>query len=398
MSFLADLKKEVNKHIRDLGMLIALVVIFVYFGFATKGNFISVYNLSNLITQTGFIAVIAAGMTLVIVIRHIDLSVGFLSGFMGAVAAHALEFWHLPVIVVIPMILIFGAIAGLLTAFPVAKLGIPAFVASLAGWLIYRGALMLATMKTGTIIINNDTFNAIGGAAMPDLLGWLNILPHNHKLTLLIGALAVVFIILGAVKSRRKKVEYGFEVPPKSIFIMTNFFIGAVIALVAWILSQKNQGMTWTLLIVIIVTIIYHFVTTKTVLGRHIFAVGGNPEAAELSGINVEKITFIVFSSNGLLAALSGMLYAARLHSATPTAGTMLELDVIAASFIGGVSAAGGVGSVIGSLIGAFVYTSLTNGMLQMQVDVSIQYIIRGAVLVAAVIFDVATRKSGQAK
>jgi putative multiple sugar transport system permease protein len=391
---LNDLKRELRKHLRDYGMYIALFIIFVVFTIATDGIFASSRNISNLLNQTGYIAVIAVGMTLVIVIRHIDLSVGFLSGFLGAVAAIALVFWGLPVIVVIPLVLGLGVLAGLLTAYPVAKLGIPAFVASLAGWLIYRGALLLVTLDTGTIVIPNAAFNAIGNGYIPDLLAF-GFLPGVHKLTLLLGLLVIAWYVVSHISARRSKLEYGFEVLPRDLFVIQLIFVSGLIAVVTWVLAGFN-GLSWTLVIVLVVVAIYSFVTKRTILGRHIYAVGGNPEAAELSGISVEKVTFVVFGSMGMLSALSGMLFASRLQSATTTAGTLLELDAIAAAYIGGVSAAGGVGNVVGSLIGAIVYTSLTSGMNLMGIDISSQYIVRGAVLALAVIFDVATRRLGQ--
>ena len=391
---LNELKTELRKHIRDYGMYIALFVIFIIFGIMTDGVFLSPRNISNLLNQTGYLAVLAIGVTLVIVIRHIDLSIGFLSGFLGAISAILMVFANIPVFVVIPVVLFLGVLAGLLTAYPVAKLGIPAFVASLAGWLIYRGALLLSTLRTGTIIIPNKTFNALGNGFIPDLFASESFLPGIHKLTLLIGIIAIVLFIMMRTKARRMKVAYGFEVVSQSLYILQMAFFALMIAVVTWILAGYN-GISWTLVIVLVVVAIYSFVTKKTVLGRHIYAVGGNPEAAELSGINVEKITFIVFGSMGMLSALSGMLFASRLQSATTTAGTLFELDAIAAAYIGGVSAAGGVGSVVSSLIGAIVYTSLTSGMNLMGIDISSQYIVRGIVLALAVIFDVTTRKIG---
>jgi putative multiple sugar transport system permease protein len=330
-------------------------------------------------------------MTLVIIIRHIDLSVGFLAGFLGAVAAIALVFWEWPVFVVIPFVLALGVIAGLLTAFPVAQLGIPAFVASLAGWLIYRGALLLATLKTGTIIIPNDSFNAIGNGYVPDIPS-LTFWPDLHKLTLLFGLLSITWFIFSAFDSRNKKKTYGFEVLPSDMFVLQLVFVSALIGYITWVLAGYN-GLSWTVVIVLIVVAIYEFVMSRTVLGRHIYAIGGNPDAAELSGISVKKLTYVVFGSMGMLAALSGILFTSRLQSATTTAGTLFELDAIAAAYVGGVSAAGGVGKVTGSIIGALVMLSLTSGMNLMGIDISSQYIVRGAVLVAAVIFDVATRK-----
>ena len=391
MSFFNDLRRVLSQNIRDYGMFIALFVIMTIFSFATDGLFISSRNISNLLNQAGYIAVLAVGMTLVIIIRHIDLSVGFLAGFLGAVAAIAMTAWGLPFYVAIPLVLMLGILAGLITAFPVAQLGIPSFVASLAGWLIYRGALLLVTLRTGTIIIPDDTFNAIGNGNIPDFPG-ITILPEVHKLTLLLGLIVIILYIQNDIRARKKKQAYNFEVLPMNIFILKLIFASVTMGLVTWILAGYN-GLSWTVVVVLIVVGIYHFIMSQTVLGRHIYAIGGNPEAALLSGINVKRITYIVFGSMGMLSALSGILFASRLQSATTTAGTLFELDSIAAAYIGGVSAAGGVGNVVGSLIGALVYISLTSGMNLKGIDISSQYIVRGAVLALAVIFDVATRR-----
>lgn len=394
MSFFRDLQKVLRQNIREYGMFIALFVIMAIFAVMTKGIFISPRNISNLLNQTGYIAVLAVGMTLVIVIRHIDLSVGFLAGFLGAVAAIAMVFWHLPIYIVIPLVLALGALAGCVTAFPVAQLGIPSFVASLAGWLIYRGAILLVTLKTGTIIIPDPAFNAIGNGYIPDFPD-LGFLPGIHKLTLLLGLIALILFIVGEIRSRRSKLAYNFEVLPMNLFVLKLIFLSLIVGLVTWVLAGYN-GLSWTVVIVLIVVAIYHFITSQTVLGRHIYAMGGNPEAAQLSGINVKKMTYVVFGSMGMLSALSGILFASRLQSATTTAGTLFELDAIAAAYVGGVSAAGGVGRVTGSLIGALVMLSLTSGMNLMGIDISLQYVVRGAVLAAAVIFDVTTRGRGK--
>ena len=391
---LKDLRSALRSNIREYGMYIALVVIMGIFTIATQGIFISSRNIANLLNQTGYIAVLAIGITLVIVIRHIDLSIGFLSGFLGAVAAIAMTSWGVSTWVAILVVLVLGTLAGLLTGYLVAGVGIPAFVASLAGWLIYRGALLTVTLKTGTIIIPNEDFNAIGNGYIPDILpADTAFLPELHKLTLLLGILAIVWLNVRAFQERASRQKYGLEVLPGDMFALKQLFLSVVLSLITWVVAGYN-GMSWTLAIVIVVALIYNFVTTRTVLGRHIYAVGGNPEAAELSGVSVKKITLTVFGSMGMLCGLSGVLFASRLQSATTTAGTLFELDAIAAAYIGGVSAAGGVGKVTGSIVGAIVYMSLTSGMNLLGTDISLQYIIRGAVLVAAVIFDVQTRKA----
>ena len=252
----------------------------------------------------------------------------------------------------------------------------------------------MVTLKTGTIVIPNDTFNAIGNGYIPDIPG-LNFLPNVHKLTLLLGVVGVILFIFSEIKSRRKKKEYNFDILPLDMFIFQILFVSLLILGITWILAGYN-GLSWTVVIVLIVVAVYHYISSQTVLGRYIYAVGGNTEAAELSGINVDKIIITVFGSMGMLAALSGMLFASRLQSATTTAGNLFEMDAIAAAYVGGVSAAGGVGKVTGSIIGALVMTSLTSGMNLMGIDISSQYIVRGAVLALAVIFDVATRTRGK--
>ena len=394
VSLIHDLRELLRENIREYGMFIALFIIMGGFAVATDGLFVSSRNLVNLVNQTGYIAVLAVGMTLVIVIRHIDLSVGYLSGFLGAIAAIAMVSWDLPVYVVIPFVLGLGILAGLLTSSMVAGLGIPAFVATLAGWLGYRGALQLATRATGTIIIPNAAFNAIGNGFIPDIPD-IGILPGIHKVTLILGLLAIIVFVASEITSRIKMRKSNIHVLSNQIFVLKLVAVSALIGGIAWILAGY-RGLSWTAVVVLIVVMVYYFITSKTVLGRHIYAVGGNPEAAELSGISVKRITHVVFASMGMLSALSGVLFASRLQSATTTAGTLFELDSIAAAFVGGVSAAGGVGKVLGSLIGALVMTSLTSGMNLMGIDISYQYIVRALVLAAAVIFDVATRRRGK--
>ncbi len=282
--FASDLRRVLRQNIRDYGMFIALFVIWGVFAALTDGIFLSSRNLSNLLNQFGYIAVLGIGVTLVIVIRHIDLSIGFLAGFLGAVSAIAMTFWGLPVWVVIPSVLLLGAILGLLPGYMVAQLGIPAFVATLAGFLIYRGAILVVTEGSGTIIISNDAFNAIGNGFIPDIPG--DLWPGKHLLTLLVGVAAIAFFIYNEIKGRRNKVAYKFDVLPRNIFILKLVVTALLIGALTWVLANYN-GLSWTVVIVLIVLAIYQFITTQTVLGRHIYAVGGNPEAEELSGVGV---------------------------------------------------------------------------------------------------------------
>lgn len=391
ISFIKDINNILQQNIQEWSMYIALLVVMVFFTITTGGIFFSSRNIGDLINQTGYLAVLAVGMTLVIIIRHIDLSVGSLSGFLGAVAAVAMEFWHWPAYASILLALSLGLLAGILNAFLVAQLRIPSFVATLGGWLAYRGALQLATISRGTIIITNDAFNAIGNGYIPDIPG-IGILPGVHKLTLILGILGILFFITNSIKNRRKMSSYNLKVLPTYLFIIQLIFVSALLAAITWLFA-RYKGFSWTAVVVTVVVLVYNFIMSRTSLGRHIYAVGGNPEAAELNGISVKKITYVVFGSMGMLSALSGILFASRLKSATTTAGTLFELYAIAAAFIGGISPYGGVGKVPNAVIGAFVMISLMNGMNLMGIDISFQYIVEALVLVAAVIFDVATHK-----
>lgn len=393
-TFIRDAKESFIVNVREFGMYLALAAIMIFFTVMTDGIFISSRNISNLINQTGYIAVLAVGMTLVIILRHIDLSVGYLSGFLGAIVGIAMTQWGIHESLSIVLVMIVGVIAGLAAGFLVAQLKIPAFVATLAGWLGYRGAIQLALSAKGSIIIPNKGFNAIHDGFIPEIPG-ISFLPGVHKTTLLLGMLLIVFYVFRSIRARIKTREYSFKVVDIKLFIVQQIFTSVLIGGITWILAGY-RGLSWTAIVVLVVVLIYNFIMNQTFLGRHIYAVGGNPEAAELSGISVKKITYTVFASMGMLAGLSGILYAARLHSSTTKAGELFELDAIAAAFVGGASPTGGIGKVTGSVVGALVMMSLTNGMNLMGVDKSYQYIVRAAVLAIAVIFDVATRRAGK--
>lgn len=379
--------KILKQNIREYGMYIALMVIMIFFTILTNGRFMSPRNLSNLFDQTGYVAVLAVGMTLVLIIRHIDLSVGFVAGFLGAVAATLLQM-GVPLVPVLLATLLLGALIGVYHGWLVAMMGVPSFVVSLAGMFIFRGALLLITERSGTIIVDNEIFNALGIGFIPDIFG-----NHGfHYFTLLLGILAVVIFIVSQINNRNKKKQYHFEDVGMDMFIGKLIFISLLILFFSWQLANY-QGLSWTVVVVIVIVAIYHFFMNNTVLGRHIYAVGGNPEAAQLSGIKVKAVTFFVFTSMSVLSAVAGILYTARLQSATTTAGVAFELDAIASAYVGGVSASGGVGKVTGTIVGAIVMSSLSNGMNLLGVGISYQYIVRGLVLVAAVLFDIQSRR-----
>lgn len=386
-SFFKDLGHVFRKNIRDYGMYIALVTIFIFFIITTSGRFILPRNIFNLIQQTGYIAVMAVGMTLIIVIRHIDLSVGSIAGFVGAILAVLVVTFNVPVLLAIPIVIAIGLLAGLLSGYLVAKIGIPAFVATLGGMFAYKGLIFNTLQSTGTLGINDPIIKALGSGTIPSIA----IIGGFHLLTIILGVVAIVLFIFSEIKTRKERIKYRFEVLSTNLFIAKLAFIGLIVMAITLLLASY-KGFSWTLIIVLVVVAVYHFLTNKTVLGRHIYAVGGNPDAAELSGISVKKITYIVFGSMGLLSALGGIMFLARLSSATFTAGEGLELSVIAAAFVGGTSAAGGVGKVTGSIIGALVMASLINGMQMMSLGSNVQNIVSGIILVSAVIFDVKTR------
>lgn len=382
----------VKENIRDYMMYIALVIIMAFFTWKTNGGFIQARNISNLINQAGYVAVLAIGMTLILILKHIDLSVGYVAGFCGAIAAILMTQYGVNEWLAILIVLLIGLVIGLYQGLLVTRVGVPAFVTTLAGMFIFRGLLSLSLQKTGTIIVPNKGFNALSNGFIPDIPG-LNL--GVHALTLIIGVVAVVLVIFSQIKTRKNKIKYNFQVTSTPVFIFTLVFISAIIMAIIWVLA-KYSGIPWAAVIVGVVLIIYNFMLNKTRLGRYIYGIGGNDQAAELSGINVKKVTLFAFCSMSVLAALSGVLYTSRLQSATPTAGLAFEMDAIASSYIGGVAVSGGIGKVTNTIIGALVIMSLTNGMNLMGVDISYQYIVKGIIFIIAVAFDVRTRSKSK--
>lgn len=382
----------IKANIRDYMMYIALVVIMLFFTWRTGGSFIQARNLSNLINQAGYVAVLAIGMTLILILKHIDLSVGYVAGFCGAVAAILMTQSGVNEWVAIIVVLAVGLLIGLYQGLLVTRVGVPAFVTTLAGMFMFRGLLNLTLQKTGTIIVPNEKFNALSNGFIPDIPGLDS---EFHVLTLLIGIAAVVLMIASQVKARKNKLKYNFEVTSAPVFVFGLVFVSAVIMSIIWVLASYS-GLPWTAVIVGVVLLVYNHMLNRTRLGRYIYGIGGNDQAAELSGIDVKKVTLFAFCSMSFLAALAGILYTARLQSATPTAGNGFELDAIASSYIGGTAVSGGIGKVTNAIIGAFVIMSLTNGMNLMGVDVSYQYIVKGIIFIIAVAFDVRTRSKAR--
>lgn len=380
-----------KSNIRDYMMYIALILIMGFFTLRTHGGFIQARNIANLINQAGYVAILAIGMTIILILKHIDLSVGYVAGFSGAVAAVLMTKYGINEWLAILIVLCMGLLIGVYQGFLVTRIEVPAFVTTLAGMFIFRGLLNLTLQETGTIIIPNAGFNALSNGFIPDIPAGTSF----HLLTMLIGVTAVIILVVTQMKTRKNNQKYNFNVSSTPIFAVKLVFLSAIIMVIIYVLASYN-GIPWTAVIVGVVLFVYNYVLNKTRLGRYIYGIGGNEQAAELSGVNVKKVTMLAFCSMSTLAALAGILYTSRLQSATPTAGNAFEMDAIASSYIGGVAVSGGIGRVTNTIIGALVIMSLTNGMNLMGVDISYQYIVKGIIFIIAVAFDVQTRKKAR--
>ena len=374
-----------RSNIRDYGMYIALAVIFIIFQIMTGSVFLGPINFTNLLNQTAYVAVLAVGMTLVIVTRQIDLSVGYLGAFLGAFVVVAVENKNWLVSAALFVALIITIVVGFLKGFLIAKVKVPSFVVTLAGMFIFKGFLMIRT-NNRTISTSNNFFNKLGVGYLTD-----NIVGQLNVLTFSVGVFIALTILILAVYKRLKNQRLNVPVEIPEIFITKLLFMVAMVLFISYNLAIY-KGISWLLLITVIVVGIYHFLTTQTVLGRRIYAVGGNPEAAELSGINVKNIIIIVFISMGILSLVSGVMYASYVQNTSPNHGPFWELYAIAAAYIGGTSANGGVGKVVNAVIGAVVMMSLKNGMALAGVNANIEPIVLGTVLLLAVVFDIYTR------
>lgn len=380
----------VRNNIREYGMLIALIVIMLFFQIQTDGTLMRPVNLTNLILQNSYIVIMALGMLLIIVAGHIDLSVGSIAGFIGAVAAVLLVRYDVNVWVTILLSLIVGGLIGAWQGYWIAYVKIPAFIVTLGSMLTFRG-LTLALLGGESVGPFEETFQKLSSGFIPDLFNNEGF----HITTMAIGILLSVLLVYMDIRSRQNQQKYNFEVTPLPFFILKNALIsGAILGLCYLMASYK--GLPNVLIVLMVLIVLYTFLTTQTVLGRRIYALGGNEKAAKLSGVNTTRLLFITFVNMGLLSALAGMVFAARLNSATPKAGNGFELDVIAAVFIGGASASGGIGTVIGAIIGAFVMGVMNNGMSILGVNIDWQQVIKGLVLVAAVFFDVYNKNKSQ--
>ncbi|MEU6348012.1 multiple monosaccharide ABC transporter permease [Streptomyces sp. NPDC047072] len=379
-----------RRNMRQYGMLIALGLLIVLFQVWTGGDLLLPRNVSNLVLQNSYILILAIGMMLVIIAGHIDLSVGSLTAFTGAFAAvltvqHGVA-WPLALL----LCLAIGAVAGAAQGYMIAYFGIPSFIVTLAGMLIFRG-LTEMFLEGQTLGPFPDGLQKMGNGFLPEVGPDTN----YHNLTLLLGLVLLASVVWQEVRDRGRQKEFSLEVAPTNLFLLKLVAIAAAI-LTLTLLLASYKGAPIILIILGALVVGYGYVMRNAVFGRHIYAIGGNLPAAKLSGVKDKKVTFLVFLNMGVLAALAGLVVAARLNAASPKAGLNFELEAIASSFIGGASMSGGVGTVLGAIIGGLVLGVLNNGMNLLSVGTDWQQVIKGLALLAAVGFDVWNkRKSG---
>lgn len=385
------LKDQLQHNIRQYSMFIALIAIGLIFTVLTDGIFLSPRNLSNLMLQTSFIAVLAVGMVLVIVAGHIDLSVGSIVGFTGAFAAVLQVQLGFSTLTVVILTLILGAIIGVWQGFWIAYRGVPAFIVTLAGMLTFRGALIALTGGQ-TISPLEPAFRAIGQGYLPRLFLNTDAIAGFHDFSFLIAIVAIIGYLAMELRNRSRRTSYGFANLPMPLFVSKLILVSTMLWLFFSIMVNY-RGIPYSIMIVLALVLMFGFLTNNTTFGRHVYAIGGNREAALLSGINIKLKTLWIFVIMGILSALSGLVFTARLNSATASAGNLFELDTIAAVIIGGTSTYGGEGTVFGAIIGALVMASLNNGMSLMNISSEYQMIVKGLILLLAVWFDIASRK-----
>ncbi len=388
-------KSYLGSHLREYGMIMALVAIVFFFTVVVRVtidvDFLSAQNITNLFLQNSYVIIMALGMLLVIVSGHIDLSVGSVVGFTGAVAAVLTVNLGWPVWAVIPSVLLTGALIGAAQGYWVAYWRIPSFIVTLAGMLVFRG-LTLWLLNGQNIGPFPKTFQSLSTGFIPDLFGDADqVLLGVERLNgtgLAIVVLAASVVIWIGWRKRAQDARFGITPEPAPVFWVRNLIICGALVFVGYKLAIF-RGLPNVVLVLAVLTVVYAFFTEATTSGRRIYALGGNEKAAKLSGIRTDRLVFFCFANMGALAALAGMIVAARLNSSTPKAGVGFELDVIAAVFIGGASMSGGVGRIVGVVTGALIMGVMNNGMSILGIGIDYQQVIKGLVLLAAVIFDV---------
>ncbi|MGM9973332.1 MAG: multiple monosaccharide ABC transporter permease [Clostridiaceae bacterium] len=376
-------------------MVIVLALVVLFFTWQTGGKILLPQNITNLIAQNAYVFVLATGMLLCILTGgNIDLSVGSVVCFVGAVGAVLMENHDMNIVIAVIFMFIIGVLIGAWQGFWIAFVKVPPFIVTLAGMLVFRG-LSNVVLNGLTISLTNTTFiKAFGGGATPYLPDFFN--GNGFNITsMLLGVITCVILAVLQANGRRSRLKKGYETESVVAMISKIAIVSAVILYISYKLSLY-KGVPSSLIWVLIVVVIYGYITSKTKIGRYFYAVGGNEKATKLSGINTEKVYFIAYANMGLLAALAGMLTIARMTSAQPTYGQNYELDAIASCFIGGASAYGGVGTVPFVIVGALLMGVINLGMSIMGVDANYQRVVKGLVLLAAVIFDVVSKKQNK--
>ncbi|QUI34803.1 sugar ABC transporter permease [Streptomyces alfalfae] len=379
----ALLIQSMRSNMRQYGMLIALAFIVVLFQIWTDGTLLLPNNVSNLIQQNGYILILAIGMMIVIIAGHIDLSVGSLVAFVGAMSAVMMVKHDMPWVLALVLSLLIGAVAGAWQGFFIAYVGIPSFIVTLAGMLLFRGLTQIV-LEGQSLAPFPDGFQNIAKGFIPEMGPYT----QYHNPTLLLGLATIAFLLFREVRDRRRQQAFELDVLPQGLWVAK--CVAMTAAVVAFTLTLASfHGVPVVMLIMCGLLIGLGYVMRNAVVGRHVYALGGNKAAAMLSGVKDKRVTFLVFVNMGVLAALAGCVYAARLNAGTPQAGLNFELEAIAASFIGGASMSGGVGTVMGAVIGGLVLGVLNNGMSLVGIGTDYQQVIKGLVLLAAVGFDV---------
>ena len=380
-------KMKFKGFLNQYSMYIFLAIIAIVFQILTNGILMRPLNITNLILQNAYILVLAVGMLILIVLGHIDLSVGSVAGFVGAVSAIMMVKYDINPVIAIVVSLLIGAAVGAFQGFWVAYVKVPAFIATLAGMLLFKG-LMIVVTGGKTIGPFPEIFQHISSGYIPDIFGGNGL----HLFTLCIAIVALLLFIIIKLRNRKKQMQLGKNVDKTPVFVVKTLLLIIAVGGFMYILASY-KGIPNILLVLGVIVAFYHFMTTKTTIGRHVYAVGGNEKAAALSGINTRKTTMIMFINMGVIAAIGGIIFAARLNSATATAGDGFEMDAIAACYIGGASAYGGEGTVLGAIVGGLVMGLLNNGMSLMGIGIDWQQAIKGLVLLLVVAFDIYSKR-----
>ncbi|WP_461203427.1 multiple monosaccharide ABC transporter permease [Enterococcus sp. N342-3-1-2] len=377
----------IKKVFQKYSMYFFLVLIMVAFQLLSNGVLLRPLNITNIILQNSYILILAIGMVLLIILGDIDLSVGSVVAFTGALSAIFTINMNMSTPIAILLCLLVGATIGAFQGFWIAYVKVPAFIATLAGMLIFRG-LTIVVLDGKSLSPFPAAFQMLSAGFIPQIA----VVSGLKLSTLLLGLMAILIVTLFMLKNRNKKISYGFPVDSMSIFAAK---IGLMTLMISWFtyVLASYEGFPNVLIILTFLVVVYRFLTNKTTIGRYIYATGGNEKAAALSGVDTRKIKFFMFINMGILSAIAGLIFSARLNAATATAGNGFELDAIAACYIGGASAYGGIGTVLGAIVGGLVMGVLNNGMSLLGIGVDWQQAIKGAVLLFAVAFDIYNKR-----